>query len=308
MTCFRDLKRSIRSGCFRPTTRSRRSRHGFTIIELLAATAVLSLLVVLLLSIINSTLQSSKIVNQQIDATQGARRALDAISSDIVNAVVSNSATILCQSYEGAPSLAFLTNGRGPSAAQTSPRYLAVNYRLENRMLTRSYQSVGWGSANLLAAAETAAPNALGSSSLSGGRSILSTGILQFSASAVLENGSRVSLLTTPSTAWGASGSVLYHGLTVPTGWTALVPATKPLPDPLTDATSRVRSIVFAVAAIDSQNQKLLEESTTLPIFAQPSGALVDPVPQWESSLAAASVPNSVRSSIRFLTKTVQLP
>ncbi len=279
-----------------------RTRRAFTLIELLVATAVMALILVLLLQIAEHTLQASHVTTQRLDSTQSARRALDALSSDLASAVLASGATILVQTGSGgSPSLAFLTSQRGPSTAPPPPRFLAVNYKLENHQLTRGYAPVAWTDSNLLTAAETAAaPTA--------SRSVLAPGILQFAVLAVLEDGTSVSVLNTPPAAWGASGTVLYEDQTVPSGpppWTALVPAVPPTPSPLVPSTARVRSLLVAIAAVDEQNFALLNDAQRNS-FAQPTTD--DPVKEWEADLDPASLPAPARSAIRFHSKLIPLP
>lgn len=280
-------------------TRIRRY-EAFTILELLVATAVLALLLALLLQVANHTLQASRVTTQQMDSTQAARRIIDAFSNDITNTVISSGATILVQPSNGAPSLAFLTAGRGPSSIPT--RFLAVDYQLKDNQLIRAYRAIDWSYLNLLAAAETAAmtPN---------DTSVLATGILQFTVLAILEDGktmvnlkdgTAVPALGAP-VAWGVSGTVPYEGQAVPTGWTALVPATSPA----TPAAPRVRALLIAIAALDEQNLKLLD-ADQMGRFSQPTTA--DPVKEWESILASGSFPDPVRASVRFQSKVVPLP
>lgn len=274
-------------------------KSAFTILELLVATAVMALLLVLLLHVTNHTLQASKTTTQQLDVTQSARQALDVLSSDIANAVTTDGAALLTQTTaNGAPSLVFLTDGRGDTA---SARFLAVNYKLDgsNRLL-RGYQSVGWtGSSDFLAAAITASGSAT--------PSVLATGILQFAVLAVLEDGSMVSLLAPPGNAAGVSGSVLFEGRAVPAGWRALVPSHPPIPSPSTFANARVRALLVAIASVDEQNFERLG-SAQKSLFANDASATSDPVAAWETALQASAFPGPARSAIRFHSKVIPLP
>jgi type II secretory pathway pseudopilin PulG len=274
-------------------------RHpsAFTILELLVATAVMALMLTLLLQITNHTLQASKTTTQQLDSTQAARQALDALSGDLANALTTDGGALLAQASDGAPSLAFLTYGRGPAPGT---RFLAVNYRLKDNRLIRAYNAIEWSSPpGFLAAAETA--------SAVTSESALSAGILQFAVLAVLEDGSMVSLLNPPAsgTAWGASGSADFEGQTVPTGWTALVPSRPPLPSPLDPTTARVRSLLVAIASVDEQNLALLSPDQK-DSFTQPSSS--DPVALWETELASKTFPGPAKAAIHFQSKVISLP
>lgn len=285
----------------------RKSFQAFTILELLTAVAVMALMLVLFLQITNHTLQTSKATTHQMDSSQAARRILDALSSDIANAVLGTESTILTKEAGGAPSLAFLTSGRGPDTS--SARFLAVGYKLENHQLIRSYKAVGWTDVpatypgGFLYAAEAASDNPAFTTSLS-------SGILQFSVLAILEDGTMVSLLTPPADAAGISGPDPFEGQTVPNGWTALVPAKPPTPNPLTSSTARVRALLVAIASVDEESLGLLGATTLT--FDQPSTGFLttwNPVTEWETELSAESqLPGPVRSAIRFTTKVIPLP
>ena len=275
------------------------SLRAFTVLELLVATAVMALVLVLFLQITNRTAQTSKVAEHQLDAAQTARRVLDALSSDMARTVLGVDSTILTQTSGGAPSLAFLTSGRGPDTIPT--RFLAVGYNLANRQLSRSYKAVGWSDipgtypGGLLYAAEAAASNPDFSAPLS-------SGVLQFSVFAILEDGSQVSLLTPPGNSAGVSGSVPFEGQTVPTGWTALVPARPPTPAPLNSTTARVRALFVAIVSADEESLALPGASAVA--FSQPAS---DPVATWETELQSQTLPAPLRSAIRFTTKTIPL-
>lgn len=278
----------------------RKSSSGFTILELLVAMAVMAMMLVLLLQITNHTMQVSKTATQQLDSTQSARQILDALSSDIAHAVLTDGSTILTQAAGGAPTLAFLTSGRGPDI--TPSRFLAVSYKLENNMVSRAYKAIGWADipttySCTLYAAEAAlySPDST---------STLSTGILQFSVLAILEDGTMVSLLAPPANAAGVSGTVPFEGQTVPAGWTALVPARPPVPVLLIPSTARARALFVAIASIDEQNLSLLGPSAIT--FTQATTS--DPVAAWETELAAKSLPGPARAAIRFNSKVIPFP
>ncbi len=290
----------------------RKSFQAFTILELLTAVAVMALMLVLFLQITNHTLQTSKATTHQMDSSQAARRILDALSSDIANAVLGTESTILTKEAGGAPSLAFLTSGRGPDTT-SSARFLAVGYKLENHQLIRSYNAVGWTDVpatypgGFLYVAEAASDSPAFTTSLA-------SGILQFSVLAILEDGTMVSLLTPPGDAAGisgnAAGTTSFEGQTVPNGWTALVPAKPPIPNPLTSSTARVRALLVAIASVDEESLGLLGATTLT--FDQPSTGFLttwNPVTAWETELSTESqLPGPVRSAIRFTTKVIPLP
>lgn len=277
-----------------PSFKNRKSRiensSAFTILELLAAFAVVALVLVLLLQIANQTLQASRTTTQQLNATQDARRALDMLASDIANAVITGGATILFQG-QNPPTLAMLTTGRGPNGqGAIANRFIGVSYELNNREFIRGYSAVEYTTSNLLTEIENAAtpPD----------KSVLAKGVLQFTVLANLEDGTTKPLDNLPNSAEVGSGGS-YSGYTVPSNWTALVPASYPV----NKTAPRVRSLLVAIATVDEQNLSTFEGK--LPTFTQPSS---DPVSTWESELASQDIPDPLRAAIRFQSKTIPLP
>ena len=277
-----------------------RGAGAFTLIELLVAAAVLALMLGLLLQVVNHTLQASRLSTKQLDATQAARRVFDTLAADISNNVNTGSA-VMYKPDGNSVSLTFLTASRGPSTAAQPSRFLAVNYRLVNYQVVRSYVGVEWSAKELLLAAESAAD--------SGTPSVLSPAILQFSVMALLEDGKTFVQLQDGSVSpqlvelpvWRASGTVLFQGQTVPTTWNALIPATPPN----TPKTPRVQSLIVAIAAIDEQNFDLIPTDQR-DIFTPPK--TTDPVKEWEAKLASSSFRAPARAAIRFYSKVIPLP
>lgn len=277
-----------------------RLRAAFTLLELLVASAVLALLLVLLLQVASHTMQASRITTQQLDATQAARRVIDTLAVDLSSSV-SEGAAVLYQPKGASVSLAFLTSARGPATAAQPPRFLAVSYQLTDSKMMRLYQGVDWSTKDLLAAAESAAA--------SGTPTVLSPGILQFAVLALLEDGKTVVNLqnntATPPLAeppvWRASGTQLFLGQTVPTSWSALVSSNFPA----SPRSPRVQALLVAVAAIDEQSLVLLSNSDR-GLFGSPTTS--DPVKEWEGVLTGSSLPGPARSAIRFHSKVIPLP
>ncbi len=286
-------------GVLRGVEPYRQRPAAFTVIEVLVASAVLALLLVLLLQMANYTLQASRVTTQKLNATQAARRVIDTLSSDLAGAV-SNGATVLYQPDGGSVSLSLVTAGRGPANAALPTRFLAVNYRLAGYQIIRSYEAVGWNVTDWLTAAAAAGTST--------NRSLLAPGILQFAVLALLEDGTTAVVLASgtsipPSalTSWRVPAGGMFEGQVVPADWSALV-RVKP---PSTLIQPRVRALLAAIAAVDEQNFQLLSESQR-DLFAQPLTA--DPVKEWETVLNGASLPGSARTAIRFYSKILPLP
>jgi len=266
--------------------------HGFTILELLVAMAVLALLLVAVLEITGKTTTLTRMAGSKLNATQAVRSALDAVERDLQNAVVTPEATVLVRTLNGSPIIALLTRGRGPG---TQPaRFLAVSYEWSpDGSFKRGYVPVNWAASNLLAAAESAA-SAPDQPQLAGS-------LLQVSYIALLTDGTRQSLATPAPGPWNASGTVTYGQWSVPTGWTALVSTTKTL----AGNGPRVRAVLVAMVGTDPKGFALLS-SAQKALFTQPTGA--DPVADWEAVANSASLPGPVRSSLSIQSKTIPLP
>lgn len=279
---------------------------AFTVIELMVATAVLSLLLLILLQIVGGAFQSSKTVASQIDSCQVARRAIDSLSNDLKNRVAGNGACVLVNENLN---LAFITQGRGPAMTGTGNRFLAVSYKFETNSIIRSYYPVGWDS-------QTLPECAVNATTSSASPSVLATGILSWAVMAVMEDGSSVPLPAglsshTNGFVQGVCSSGALTGITVPMKWKAINPVVAPTPSTLNPATARVRSLQITLAAVDGMNFKILEKTGKLKSL---SDALATPSAnqsvstQWNDAInSQTSLPEPVRSGIRILTGSIDL-
>lgn len=264
--------------------RSPLSSTAFTILELLTAMAVFSLILVMIIQVVNGIQQSTKSQNQQMDSVGAARRILDVIDADLASSVVDENAALLVNPTT--PGLAFLTARRGPVGATDNYRFLAVSYASTNGKLIRAYGSVDFSSGNLV----TSATNVTRST-------VLSEGILGFQLRVVTDTGNFLS--TTPSgVSWRTN---LYNSYPAPAGWQALITRS---PDFSSAMTNRVRALNVWIAAVDDQNRALLEDRAQ---FQQAQTALGDDPTAWRSQIDALSIPPSAKSGIRILTKTIPL-
>lgn len=272
---------------------SRRRISAFTIVELLVASAVLCLILALLLQVINGTLQSSRLINQRLDATEGARRALDILATDLGNCVIDSDTFILASANQD---MAFITRGRGPRGVST--RFLAVNFRVNaDHELIRSFKPIAWGTSDLLAQSVESA---------TGTKSVLSRGILALSIQAILEDGRSVPIFPIDSSA--AVVKEKLNSVIIPSNWGAL----------RSNASSTeigsdlyARSLLITVVAVDERNYKLLESSGSLMRIIN---VLTQPLAdenislKWSSSLDNSSFELPAKAAIRILSKTVELP
>lgn len=268
--------------------RSRTPRlTGFTILELLVAMAVLSIILAMLVQVVDGLLQATNIQNQKIESVASARRALDVLTSDLKNAVISENSSILVP--DNGNLLALLTTRRGPNAA-TNHRLLAVNYATNAvNELYRSYGSVSFGQTNPIASAASA---------LTQPDDPLSKGILAIQARAITDGTNSYELGSAASANWSSN---TYNGLDVPTGHKALITA---IPVFAANLTNRTRALEFWVVAVDDLNYQILKESGGLATVQQDLG---DDPALWRSEIDASAIPAKTKSSIQVLNKTIPL-
>ena len=268
----------------------RAQQDAFTLVEILTATAVLALLLALMLQIVNGILQSTKIQNQQMEATSAARRVLDVVSQDLQGAIVGEDVSILVATNGGDFLLGFLTSRHGTNGS-ADHRFLAVEYATNGAYeLCRHYASVPFSETALFSAITNA----------TNGACPLAVGILGIRIRAVTE-ATNLPVSSGPSPNWATTS---YNGNPVPDGYAALITTT---PDFAATMTNRTRALEVWLAAVDDQNYRLLSSlgalatvSTLLSTTNHPSS--------WRDSLDAASLPGPAKSAIRILTKTITLP
>lgn len=262
--------------------RARRQLRGFTLIELLTSMAVLALILVLLLQVVNGILQSTQTQTRQMDSVAAARRILDVMETDFSKAVVGSNTAILLREGPDAPSIAFLSERRGPAADH---RALAIRYELETpSRFVRSYGSVDFEKVNLLDAAVNDATI----------RPTLADGILAFQIRFLDNSGEEI------DSASLAAPLVVdnLNGFAAPGGWQALRTHANAAP---TEAEEHVSSVQIWIAAVDEQNLGIVDTAAVRAIFGP------DPT-SWRADVdSSTELPPRVKSGIRILTKTIPL-
>ena len=268
-------------------------RDAFTLVELLTATAILSLLLMLMFQIVSEILQSTKVQNQQMESVASARRALDVMACDLQNAVVGEDVSILVPSSPGTTNLfSLMAYRRGPNGDATN-RFLAINYSTNGSdQLFRSYGSVDYSQRNFLTVAyATNTPSYP-----------LASHILGVEALAVTERTNYpVTSSVSPNWATNAYNST---NANTPDGFNALI-TTKP--NFASSLTNRSYAMQVWIAAVDDQNYSLLTNTgkldavkTALSNASDPSG--------WRDAVDGSSIPAPAKSGIRILNKTITLP
>lgn len=264
---------------------------GFTLVEILTATAVLAVLLALMLQIVNGILQSTKIQNQQMESVSSLRRVLDVLSQDIQNAVVGEDVSVLVSTNNADGSLLALLAARHGTNGGTDHRFLAVDYATNTASeLYRRYASVPFATASLLSAV-TNATNA---------PYPLAVGILGIQIRAVTES-TNLPATADPSPNWATN---LYNSNPVPQGYAALITAK---PDFAAGMTNRARALEVWIAGVDDQNYRLLASRGVLDTASGLLSSTNHPS-SWRASIDAAVLPAPAKSAVRILTKTIPLP
>ena len=285
----------------------KRSHHGreralgarkgaFSLIEVLVAAAVLSMLLVLMFQIVNGILQSTNTQNQQMEAVAGARRVLDVLSADLQHAVVGEDTAILVGSTaENPTNLAFLTTRRGPSRS-TGHRFLAVSYATNgSNQIIRNYDTVDFQKKGLLDATTNVLSN-----------SILASGILAFQARAVTDN-TNYGFTNAPEPNWAStntddSGLPSYNGHSGVPGFNVLITGS---PNFASGFTNKTHAIEVWIASVDEKDFSILTNSGKL---ANLQGVFSGDPAGWREIVDAADIPGKVKSGIRILNKTIPVP
>lgn len=273
---------------------SNRQVAAFTLVELLTATAIMALVLVLLLQILNGILDSTRVQNQQMEAVGSARRVMDVIASDLRNAVISENSSILIPTAGSSNSFALLAARRGTNGA-TGHRYLAVRYSTNSsNQIIRSYGSSTFSGTNPLADAASAATITPVEP--------LARGILAFQARILADGTNAYPLNTTPSGNWATNS---YNGITSPSGWNALVTRS---PSFGGGRTNRARAMDVWIVSIDDQNGRLLTNNASWVTSVGTAISGATDVTGLRAAIDGAAVPGRIKSAIRVLNKTIPLP
>lgn len=270
------------------TDRKRSRARGHTLVELLAAVAVVSLMLLLIFQIVQGVLQATRSQNKKIEATDIARRVLDVMTADIQSIPFSAGATLLAPANSGA-NLFYAVTARRGNDTSSPPRFLAVGYTLRGtNQLFRSYGGVDYGRSDLLAAslAVTSLPPVP-----------LANGVLAVQLRAVTGS-TNYPLASTPGANWATNN---YNGFQVPGGYSALVTPSSAFALGLTNTT---HSIQVWIAVVDPQNHDLLSKSGKLSMVTNALGS--DPS-SWRSQVDALSIPSPAKAGVRIFSKNIPL-
>lgn len=269
-----------------------RRHSAFTLIELVAAVAVLALILLMLSQISGGAIRATNGSLKKLDATRQTRAVLDTLTEDLAQLVSTNGASTIFVRNDGPNArLTFVSRRRGPQG-MTDLRFLAVTCYLNGTHLVRSVSPVIWSQADLVAEVfRSGTP--LDSSELA-------AGIVRFEIALQLDNGTVVPLHQA-----GSWITTTWNGTPLPEQFKALQLATV-LRDP---AKPKVKGLIVAVAALDEGNLKL----PGVPVLGSrlDEGTGPTPLEAWNAAISAGKlqgIPPSANAALSLLQKTFSLP
>ena len=266
------------------------SREGFTLVEVLVATAVLAGLLALLLQISGLTLRMSRLLNAQMDSAQEARIVLDTISADLNNCIVTSNTPLFAMISSSNSQLLFVTRTRGPSSVADF-RLMAVSYELANNKVLRRTAEITWPDADVARAALSVIPST--------NASVLAEGVLRFDSTVVLNDGTVTQLSTGAGAAWTTT---TWQGKSLPDQCVALLPPATTVMSGTN--TLRVKALVVGVATLDPRSLRNISHLGVDPTSILPatSGSST-PVEAWSAVASGTAsttqkVPAALLSSL----------
>jgi prepilin-type N-terminal cleavage/methylation domain-containing protein len=271
-------------------------KRGFTLVEMLAAIAVLGLILLMLGQIFNSTMRATGISQKKMEAGRGAQAVLGTIQDDLDSLVRQNGSATVFMKPDDDPGddsnnakLLMVTHRRGSQGAPNS-RYLAVSYDLDGTELRREVRELTWGTADLVGQAFLASDPAISGA--------VAEGILRFEAVLGIDNGRVV-----PFKSGDAWVSAQWNGASVPQSYYALALAGT-VPDP---AQQKISALTVAVAALDEKSLLLPGVSTMGSKLAAVGMNDFTPLDLWSQALDNGDLqafPSPAVSALRFFQAT----
>ncbi len=301
---------------------------GFTLIEILVATAVLSLLMVLTVEILHNTNAAIRTADRQMDAATQAVSVLDRFEADFTNAMLGqgNAALFLAGDTDEPPAMGFLSRSRAREADSGSPawrgdlRGAVVAYRMVDSQLARGTSRLTYYEEDASAQASgdlASVYSDLADALQHGGSTLLWTdlgsGVVRFHVSFQLDNGEMVQTppeYTMVSPLTGASVGFL-NGLSV-SPCIALATSAREAPVSGTMAGRHVSAVIVSVASLDlatlNQSSDHLEQLDELGAPGQGSSPASDTaLALWESNLGRISF-LPLRQNLRFFQRVIPVP
>jgi prepilin-type N-terminal cleavage/methylation domain-containing protein len=270
-----------------------RMARGFTLVEVMVAMAVLSLIIVMLSQIFSTTVLATSYSQRRMEATRQARAVLDTMRQDLANLVVENGAATVFAKADGQNSkLVFVTYRRGPLGA-TEPRFMSISYSLDGTQMqvTRSYSLIPWNTVDLMTNALSPATPV---------SQVVAEGALRFEVVVLLDNGNVV-----PLTAAGPWIDTTWPGITDMQGFSELHMAGT-IADP---ANPKVRALTVAVASVDEKSLRLPNAGNIATVLISPTAGQT-PFEAWFGVIdqgGLSACPRPAVAALRVLQRTFPL-
>ena len=235
---------------------------GFTLLEILAATVVATILLTVSLQILGGSSETVKAADKKRNAQTHLRTALDRFAADFSTAMLTGGTTAIWREGQDGSELTFLSRSRPalPTSAGSSdpPRGAAIGYALLNHQETSggsSYPELKRGDAPVafdsdLTEVFKKIPDT--NDSIWNGWEPLGTGIVRFHISFLLDDGTITQAppaysMISPQTGNDVS---FQNGLTLPSGAVAIAFSERNKPRAATNA-RHVKALIVAAAAVD---------------------------------------------------------
>ena len=302
------------------------ARHGFSLIELLVATAVMAMLLVMTLQVLSQTNAAIRSSDRQMGTASEVRGALDRFETDFSTAMLTGGATALVLDSNADNSfIRFICLSRAREDGTTDqPRGAIVGYGINDIKETIGGRQVQYGT---LTRGDGRARFSATNSTLAQIFQKLSqspppsdfmkweplgSGLVRFHISYLLDDGSIVQIppaysMLSPQDNLPTS---FLNGLALNPGWMAVAfsRANAPASGPLQDR--YVKALIVAVAGLSAEGVALAEQAGKL---GEVTSVLMSPAGNetalqvWETNLNAVTF-TPLRQGLRFYQRTIAVP
>ncbi len=178
--------------------RGRNSRkRGFSLLELLLATAILMTILVTVLGLTSSTLALTQVSTQRIDADTESRQIFNRISSDFANAVIRQDLPPVLRNAPAGDEIRFAIEAKGYEGDRGVSM---VSYRMRDYKLERGVAGKSWVG-NQLVFGGTAAPTLTDDQ-----YEVLASQIFRFELAYLMKDGT---IKSAPSNGWDNVSAVI---------------------------------------------------------------------------------------------------
>ncbi len=268
--------------------RSQVSTQGaFSILEILVAMAITLLMAVMVVSLVDGTVQVTSQSQQRISAEAGARQALDRMSADFSRAIVRSDLPFRIGKNNGNDSITFFAQADGYTAGRGISM---IGYRVTNNSLQRGAQSTQWTSNEITF---TTLSNALADPGYlaidESNFETISTEVFRLEFAFLMGNG-------TVTNAVGTNSGSRYVA--------SLAPSEQASPQ------DTLRAVIVGMATLDARARKLLPSTNAMEEMAGlfPDASSTNEVlTGWEGILSDPDLPQSARQSLRINQRTIMI-